>query len=356
MEQETYPVSGEWLWQWRKEAIAQAIAHDIPHSEVDWLLQALTQYLTRSLTRPFTRPLTRLDLRLETFRTCPTLQLSCSTTDLEALWLKRVEQRVPLQYLVGHTQWRQFQLTVSPAVLIPRPETELIIDWAIEATATCPVFRQGDWVDLGTGSGAIALGLAAAFPEATIHGVDCSDAALAIATTNIQRHRQDPQTPTRRSGQATGQSIDPSIISERIHLHRGSWFSPWEPDAQSISASKTVASPLNFQFSGIVSNPPYIPSEIVLTLQPEVTLHEPHLALDGGADGLECLRYLINRASTYLKPNGILLMEMMAGQAQTVANLIDHQGDYHSTEIYPDLAGIDRFVLTRRKPDKLLDI
>ena len=323
-----YTIAGHELWTWRQQALQEAIAHNIPASEVDWFLQALT-------------PLTRLDLRLETFKVSPLVQLSVSGNELKSRWSQRVTERIPLQYLVGHTQWRDFQMTVSPAVLIPRPETELLIDLAITATEARPALRQGHWVDLGTGSGAIALGLAAAFPDATVHGVDCSEAALAIAHQNIQNNSNSPL------------HRHHSPLHKRIHLHQGSWFSPWAFDGCYKSKAGLSSSHLPMQFSGIVSNPPYIPSDMVLELQPEVVRHEPHLALDGGTDGLDCLRDLIDQASTYLAPNGIFLLEMMAGQAETVAHLINCHGNYHSTEIHADLAGIDRFVLTRNTPTAL---
>ncbi|MEM9216972.1 MAG: HemK/PrmC family methyltransferase [Cyanobacteria bacterium P01_F01_bin.150] len=333
-----YAIQGEDLWRWRQQAMQDAITYDIPVSEVDRFLQALT-------------PLTRLDLRLNSFKTSASIQLIISMDDLNARWYQRVVDRVPLQYVVGHTHWRDFQISVSPAVLIPRPETELLIDLAIAATESSSLMRQGHWVDLGTGSGAIAIGLATAFPYATIHGVDCSEAALAIAQKNI--HDNSALHDGHSDDQSEASQTGNIPLFERIHLHQGSWFSPWHTSHAKSGVAAAFASVrpggANRQFSGIVSNPPYIPSNMVLDLQPEVTHHEPHLALDGGSDGLDCLRYLISQASTYLVPNGIFLLEMMAGQAETVAQLINHHGDYHSTAIYSDLAGIDRFVLTRCK-------
>ena len=322
-------VSGQELWLWRQQALQDAIAHSIPVSEVDWLLQALT-------------PLTRLELRLASFKSASLVQLAMPIGDLKTRWHQRVAERIPVQYIVGHTQWRDFHVSVSPAVLIPRPETELLIDLAVAATDSFPSMRRGHWVDLGTGSGAIALGLATAFPDATVHGVDCSEAALAIAAKNIQ----DNSAVGDRQDRGNGHTDYPSdrhgpALHKRIHLHHGSWF-------ERLDMSR-LDMPPNGQFSGIVSNPPYIPSDMVLELQPEVTLHEPHLALNGGSDGLDCLRHLISQASTYLVSNGVFLLEMMAGQAETVAQLINQHGDYYSTEIYSDLAGIDRFILTRCK-------
>ena len=95
----------------------------------------------------------------------------------------------------------------------------------------------------------------------------------------------------------------------------------------------------------MVSNPPYIPTALIAQLQPEVAQHEPHLALDGGTDGLDCIRHLIATAPDYLRPGGIWLIEMMAGQAETVKHLLQERGSYERIQIFPDLAGIERFAL-----------
>lgn len=291
-------VSGESLYHWRKQAQAQAIEAAIPVAEVDWLLQAAG--------------LDRLALRLESFRTNPKLLLNYSLSELDQLWQRRVQQRVPVQYLVGTVFWRRFSLTVSPDVLIPRPETELLIDLAITAAGQTSL-RQGHWADLGTGSGAIAIGLADAFPQAAIHAVDQSSNALKIAQQNAHQLG----------------------IADRIRFYQGSWFTPLQH--------------LRRQLSGIVSNPPYIPRSMVAELQPEVAQHEPHLALDGGEDGLDCIRHLISHAPTYLESGGVWLIEMMVGQAETVAALLHSQGDYHTIQIHADLAGLDRFALAYRR-------
>lgn len=295
-------VTGAWLWDWWQQARSQAIAHAVPVGELDWLLQQVAA-------------LERLDLRLGTLRSRPHIALTLPPEQLEHLWQQRLRDRVPVQYLVGRVTWRNLDLQVSPAVLIPRPETELMIDLAIAATAPPPtqVLRQGHWVDLGTGSGAIALGLAQAFPAATIHAVDCSPEALAIAQANA----------------ATAQ------LSSQIHFTPGHWL---EPLAQ-----------LQGHISGLVSNPPYIPSAQIPGLQPEVTRHEPHLALDGGPDGLDCLRQLIASGPVYLRSGGFWLVELMAGQAEAIAALLTAQGDYDQIQIHRDLAGIQRFVSAYRR-------
>ncbi|MBN3951518.1 MAG: peptide chain release factor N(5)-glutamine methyltransferase [Nostoc sp. NMS7] len=285
-------VSGLQLWQWRNAAFKAAIATDVPPREVDWLLLEVAG-------------LDRLTLALESFKNWPQIQLQLPLQELDQLWQRRLNERLPVQYIAGVTPWRQFKIAVSSAVLIPRPETESLIDLA-EASASN---TSGHWADLGTGSGAIALGLADVLPKATIHAVDYSLAALAIAQANA----------------------DNLGFADRIKFYQGSW---WEPLAL-----------LKGQFSGMVSNPPYIPTSTLPTLQPEVINHEPHLALDGGADGLDCIRHLIEISPSYLRSGGVWLIEMMAGQADAVRELLQNQGNYCNIQIHADLAGIERFAL-----------
>ncbi|MDB9343974.1 peptide chain release factor N(5)-glutamine methyltransferase [Nodularia spumigena CS-586/05] len=296
-------VSGVQLWRWRNSAIAQAISCEISPAEVDWLLLEVAK-------------LDRLSLRLESFKQRPEIQMALPLEDLEQLWQRRLNERLPVQYITGVTPWRQFNIAVSNAVLIPRPETEYLIDLAVAAatkSGAAPFLNSGYWADLGTGSGAIALGLADAFPKATIHAVDYSPEALKIARDNARNLGFDHQ----------------------IKFSQGSW---WEPLAA-----------LKGEFSGMVSNPPYIPTSTVATLQPEVVKHEPHLALDGGSDGLDCIRQLIEISPGYLRPGGVWLIEMMAGQADTVRTLLEKQGSYCNIQIHADLAGIERFAIASIK-------
>lgn len=298
-------VSGLQLWHWRHRAVQAADASNVPQSEVDWLLGEVAG-------------LDRLTLRLESFKDWPEIELQLPLEDLEHLWQRRLDERLPVQYIAGTTPWRHFKIAVSSAVLIPRPETESLIDLALAAAAsseTTPPLQQGYWADLGTGSGAIALGLAKIFPQATIHAVDYSLEALAIAALNADNLR----------------------LTDRIQFHQGSW---WQPLAS-----------LKGQFSGMVSNPPYIPTSTLPTLQPEVFHHEPHLALDGGADGLDCIRHLIEISPSYLLPGGVWLIEMMAGQADTVRELLENQGCYYNIQIHADLAGIERFALAYKSAE-----
>ena len=285
-------VSGLELWQWVNQAKAEARSSDIPLAEIDWLLQELAG-------------LDRLALRLESFKDLPKIELKLSLSELAQLWQRRLQERVPVQYLTGVAHWRHFSLKVTPAVLIPRPETELLIDLAVEAVKSYGVNPKSHWVDLGTGSGAIAIGLAGALTNARVYAVDCSSEALAVARLNAENLG----------------------FTSRINFYQGLW---WEPLAF-----------LKGQVSGMVSNPPYIPSSTVLTLQPEVFKHEPHLALDGGFDGLDCIRHLVETAPDYLESGGVWLVEMMAGQAEAVADMLESHGSYGKVQIFSDLAGID---------------
>ena len=289
-------ISGQELSQWRQQAIADLAQAQLSPKEVDIFLQAVTDLDT-------------LSLRLQSFREREKIPLSYSWSEITKRWQKRLQSRVPLQYLLESVVWRNFTLKVSPEVLIPRPETELLIDIVGETVRGDDV---GIWVDLGTGSGAIAIGLASILTKAEIYAIDYSQTALAIAKENIIK---------------TG-------FADRIILKQGSWWTPLEK--------------WKGQISGMVSNPPYIPSAEILDLQIEVREHEPRLALDGGEDGLTALRYLVATAPDYLRSGGLWLVEMRAGQGEKVAQMLENQGNYRQIQIINDLAGFDRFVLAER--------
>ncbi|MEO0373652.1 MAG: peptide chain release factor N(5)-glutamine methyltransferase, partial [Cyanobacteria bacterium P01_A01_bin.17] len=291
-----HTASGAEIWHWQQWAkdqlqpLESEFRSDL-EAELDWLLQEVAG-------------LDRLALRLETYRTRKEIVLERSLASLTQLWKQRLLRRQPLQQLLGLAPWRDFVLQVTPDVLIPRPETELLIDLAIAAMRDHKILERGHWADLGTGSGAIALGLAMALPQVQVHAVDWSRDAVAIATQNTQ-------------------TLD---LQDRIQFYQGSWLAPLDL--------------LEGQLSGIISNPPYIPSTMVPELQPEVAWHEPHLALDGGEDGLDSLLHIIAEAPQYLCSGGLLLLEMMAGQDRQVSNLLHQQGQYCDIQIHSDFAGI----------------
>jgi release factor glutamine methyltransferase len=296
--------AGAELWSWLQQARQQSKAAGIDPAEADWLLLAVSD-------------LDRLALRLGDFRGRRAIALNCSLAELNRRWQLRLQQRLPVQYLAGAVPWRQLQLRVSPAVLIPRPETELLIEkvlLAIQQSPQAEQLRRGIWADLGTGSGAIAIALAQALPQAQIYAVDISPAALAVAQENAQLNG----------------------LAERIMFCCGSWFAP-------LAA-------VQGQLAGMVSNPPYIPTHLVATLAPEVQC-EPALALDGGSDGLAALRQLAIAAPVYLQVGGLWLVEIMAGQAEAVRALLAQQGAYGAIATSPDLAGIERFVQAVRVAD-----
>jgi len=289
-------ISGRDLSSWYQQAKQAAISSKIDPEEVDWLLQTVTS-------------LTSLDLRLNILGDRSQISSSKSLSELSKLWQQRLQERLPVQYLVETVFWRRFQLKVTPAVLIPRPETELIIDIAAKHNRITVASQY--WVDLGTGSGAIALGLADIFPTATIHAVDLSPDALEIAQENAQ-----------------------SLNLSNICFEQGSWWSP--------------LSSLQGKVTGMVSNPPYIPSAQIARLDPEVAQHEPRMALDGGDDGLDDIRHLVATAPLYLVSGGMWLVEIMIDQAAAVVELLQQQGEYYDIKVLRDLAGVERFVLAYR--------
>lgn len=218
----------------------------------------------------------------------------CNGSELGSLVARRCA-REPLSYILGTREFMGHVFEVTPAVLVPRPETELLCELVIrDALAGEHV------VDVGTGSGCIALSIALARPDLPVTGLDVSPAALAVAARNRAR------------------------LSVPVALVRGSLTS-------AVGRAAVV-----------VANLPYIPSEDIEHLEPEVRDGEPRLALDGGADGLDLVRALVQDCAVRLRPR-LLLLEVMVGQAPTVARLAAGQGA--SSQVKRDLAGIERVVV-----------
>jgi release factor glutamine methyltransferase len=200
--------------------------------------------------------------------------------------VQRRGNREPLQYIIGNVPFCNWELTVTPAVLIPRPETEILAErgWQFLSTVRN---TPATALDFGTGSGCLAIALAAKVPTAQVHALDASTDALAIAQQN-----------------ATKQNV-------QIHFHQGNGFEALTPE--------------RLQFDLIISNPPYIPSAEIETLEPEVRDHEPRSALDGGADGLDFYRLLAAESKNWLKPSGKILLEFGDGQADAVKKTFEEQ-------------------------------
>ena len=223
--------------------------------------------------------------------------------------LRRRLHGEPIQYILGQAHFHGLTLAVTPAVLIPRPETELLV------TRVLDFLRPGlpaapHLLDIGTGSGAIAIAIAAAHPDAAITAIDLSPAALAVAAQNAQRHG----------------------VANRITFRESDLYSAL--DGQ--------------RFHGIVSNPPYVPLADAASLAVEVRDHEPSLALFAGDDGLAIYRRLIPAARSHLHPGGLLALEIGFGQHSPVAALLAASG-FQQIEILPDYQQIPR-ILTAIQP------
>lgn len=217
--------------------------------------------------------------------------------------IERRARREPIAYILGRCEFWSLTFKVGPDVLVPRADTETLVEAALKVL---PI--GGTLLDVGVGSGAIALAIAHQRPDSQVEGLDLSPAALAIASENA----------------------DLLGLSARVSLRQGDLFA--------LEGS---------QYDVIVSNPPYIAVGEKPTLMPEVRDFEPHLALFAGDDGLACYRALIPAAKTQLKISGTLLVEVGAGQAAAVAELFAAAG-YEEICTTCDLAGIERVVAGRK--------
>lgn len=223
-------------------------------------------------------------------------------------------RRVPLQHLLGDVEFHSAQIDVEPGVFIPRPETELLVEAVLEEldARLGEAVPSGTIVDLGTGTGAIPIALLLSLPEQwTAAGIDRSDRAIALASRNA-----------RRNG-----------VQNRLALEAADFRDP--PSAR-----------LRVPADVLVSNPPYIPTGDIPGLMPEVRDHDPREALDGGPDGLDAFRVLAGTLSSWLKPGGLLALEIGAEQADSCMELF---GPHLSTaRIARDLAGKPRILTGRR--------
>ena len=247
--------------------------------------------------------------------------------------LQRRELREPLAYLVGMREFWSLSLAVSPNVLVPRPETETLVEAALsllrDEPPGCgtgsPSFQAGHphgvseaghpvLIDLCTGSGAVAIALARELPGSALIATDISRRALQIARSNAEAH---------------------SVI-DRITFLRGNLWRALDGQGPDMRADL------------VVSNPPYIPSGVLPKLMPEIQW-EPRKALDGGWDGLALHRGIIAGAPDRIRPGGFLLLEIGADQADSVSQLLEDRGSFGNIRVLPDLAGRDRVVVARRR-------
>ncbi|MBF2052193.1 MAG: peptide chain release factor N(5)-glutamine methyltransferase [Candidatus Sericytochromatia bacterium] len=238
-------------------------------------------------------------------RTAPHQQLRPEQREQLSHWLKRRQQREPLQYILGEAWFYGLRLQVSPAVLIPRPETEELVEKAL------PHLPPGARVaDIGTGSGAIALALAAQRPDLTVYATDISADALAQARANAE------------------------ALGLNIQFLSGDTLEPLRPYAP---------------FEALISNPPYIPQQNIAGLAPEVRDFEPQLALTPGPDALHFYRCFAAEAAAYLRLGGQLWLELEAPLAQQTAALFNAPL-WHELQLLRDLSGHWRFLTARSGP------
>lgn len=220
--------------------------------------------------------------------------------------IKQRIQGVPTQYLVGKQEFWSMSFQVAPGVLIPRAETEHLVEAAIDCAKAFP---QPKILDIGTGSGIIAISVKKELPHAEVHASDLSEQALAIARQNA----------------SVLLNSDTTIL-----FHHGDLFAPFA----------------EMRFDIIISNPPYISDEEYAALAPEIQAHEPREALWAGEKGLDVYKRLIPAARPYLNPKGYVLVEIGYGQKEAVSALFQ-QHEYVVREVIPDYAGIDRVIVAR---------
>ena len=225
--------------------------------------------------------------------------------------VKRRANREPLQYIIGTVEFYGMELRVDTRALIPRHETEELVERVVQLLPVAP----GKILDLGAGSGALALAFAREYPEAQIDAVDVSPSALSLA---------------RENALTMG-------FESRIRFHEGSWFDPLDRDAGAYDL--------------IVSNPPYLTQAEIATAEPEVTDYEPHLALVSGIDGLDAIRKIFGKAASFLNQGGLLALETGASQ-QAELDVLSEAANLHGTS-GDDLNGCPRFYFAwKRQPEQ----
>ncbi|MGH7773758.1 MAG: peptide chain release factor N(5)-glutamine methyltransferase [Candidatus Binatia bacterium] len=229
--------------------------------------------------------------------------------------LKRRALGEPVAYIIGVREFWSLDFLVSPAVLVPRPETELVVEITLGLMKSLEASGSKLRIlDLGTGSGAIAVSLASESENIQLWATDLSPGALKVAAVNAARHG----------------------VRDRVHLFQGDLFEP----VKQIKDS----------FDMIVSNPPYIRRGEMKGLPPDVRDWEPRLALDGGSDGLDFYRLISENGHAYLRDGGFMLLEIGDDMGSEVSRLLARIGRYTEVSVHPDYTGRDRVVVARKLP------
>ncbi|MDH5762654.1 MAG: peptide chain release factor N(5)-glutamine methyltransferase [Nitrospinota bacterium] len=238
------------------------------------------------------------------------------TAEQEERFGRLVERRCrkePLAYILGDREFWSLTFQVDPNVLIPRPETEGIIERLLSLAGPEARLKPVRILDVGTGSGILAIVSAVEFVQARVTAVDISEVVLETARGNARRHQ----------------------VADRINFLQMDLMQNW-------------ILPENETFDFILSNPPYIPSKDIERLMPDIRNYEPQAALDGGPDGLNCYRSIVPNAFSCLNPGGHLIVEVGDGQSEAVKNILHDHGGFEDIEIVKDLSGRDRIVSAGR--------
>lgn len=231
--------------------------------------------------------------------------------------IKRRVKREPVAYIVGIKEFWSMELAVTQDVLIPRPETECLVETALdllpEASNSNPMLKPKRILELGTGSGAITLALASMRPNHMFFASDRSMNAVKLAQKNVKHHGLD----------------------KTINCFCADWFRALKNNSG--------------KFDMIISNPPYIPTQIIAKLHPEVYQYEPISAIDGEQDGLGSLKHIINKAHQYLNQQGRLLLEIGHDQKNAIQKIIENCNMYKDVIFSKDYSGYDRIVQMQKK-------
>lgn len=277
-----------------------------------WTVQRILQWTTDYLGgRGVESPRLEAELLLAHARNCRRINLyaefDVELTDAERSvmrdFVKRRASREPLAYITGHREFYGRDFQVGPGVLVPRPETETLVDVCLERI---PENSRSTVCEVGFGSGCVAVTLAKQRAATTIVATDISEAAYEFATLNVAAHKVAPQ----------------------VELRVGDAFAP-------------LGTEFDQSLDGIVSNPPYVRCDELSALAPEVSVHEPGNALVSGQDGLDLIRQLIEQSKRYLKPGGWIALEFDPAQADTVRQLLA-AASYSDIKVLKDLSGDDR--------------
>ena len=295
-------IDAEWttikLLKW---ATSYFTSHDIdsPRAEAEILLSHALKLQRLDLYLQYDQPLFKDDLKR-----------------FKAL-IKRRVNREPAAYIVGTKEFWSLDFEVTRDVLIPRPETEFLVEVALDLlpkeSRSDPVARPRRVLELGTGSGAVILTLASMRPGHRFFATDRIWAAIRLAEKNAAHHG----------------------LERVVELICADWFEPFCPE--------------QCEFDMIISNPPYVPSRFIDNLQPEITGYEPISALDGGEDGLSCLKHIIDHAHLYLRDQGNLLLEMGHDQKNDVERIIRQCAAYDHIGCTKDYSGYNRVIRMRKK-------